>query len=222
MESVTVPSFDRDALADFYAKISAGEGVSVAGFQQELDELFGRYRSPADLNDYRLSRGLWKKLADEVAPLSRLLRLRGIDSGRVRLPLDDHPPDCWLWETAGADPVGIEVTIALGRERYYLKSKMVREGIGRGFLGVREDARQADFSLALARPRAMYTPAHALAAVEQGICRRLAQKNYPKFAGFILLIEAPYIAARGPLAGDPARTRGCGRAASIPGSARDG
>jgi hypothetical protein len=183
-------SFDTYVLNDFYARISAEDGLSVIDFQAELVGLFERPRSECDLNDYRLSKRPWKKLADEITPISRFLRFRGVDSGRVRFPLDNHPPDGWLWQDEGNDRVGIEVTIAQARERLHLAKELVGKGLGRGFIGLPDDAPQTVFDQAMSKKRAMYSPDQALSATKRGIRRCLKRKDKPKFAGFILVIQA--------------------------------
>lgn len=184
-------SFDVRALEDFYVRISAEGGLSVAGFQTEFMDLFKRPRSSIDLNDYRMSKLPWKKMADEVAPLSRFLRFNGMDSGRVRFPLDNQPPDCWLWHGDSETPVGIEVTVAQGTERFHLAKEVVDIGQGRGFIGISDDASRAAFKRALSTPRVMYSTPQALSAIKCGILRCLSRKNKKEFAGLTLLIQAP-------------------------------
>ncbi len=183
--------FDIRALNELFTRISAENGMSVADFQVELRGLFERPRSADDLSDYRLSRSPWKKLADEVTPVSRFLRFYGVESGQIRFPLDSHPPDCWLWKDGGNDPVGIEVTIAQATERYHLAKELVDTGQGRGFIGVSDDAPRVDFDRAMSRQRVMYPTGQALSAIRGGILRCLSRKDKPKFAGFDLLIQAP-------------------------------
>lgn len=183
--------FDTNALNEFYTRISVTNGMSIADFQGILRGLFERSRSGDDLNNYRLSKQPWKKLADEVTPVSRFLQFRGVDSGRIRFPLDNHPPDCWLWKANGGEPLGMEVTIAQATERHHLKKELVDKGRGRGFIGVSDDAPRVDFNRAMSKQRVMYTTDHALSAIRDGILRCLSRKNKPKYTGFNLLIEAP-------------------------------
>jgi hypothetical protein len=189
--SQAMTCFDVSALEDFYRRISAEDGVRVDAFQRELSGLFGRERSASDLNDYRLSKAPWKKLADEIVPVSKFLHLQNIDCGRIRFPLDARVPDAWIWGDNGGDPTGIEVTIAQGTERFHLARELVNEGIGRGFLGLSDDTAPSEFQLRMANPRVMFTAQAALTAVKEGILRCLSRKNKPQFQGFILLIQAP-------------------------------
>lgn len=178
-------------LEAFYERISAQAGISLADFKNELDRLKARPRSDDDLNAQRLSRQGWKKLKDEVMPVSRFLRSRGIGSGRIRFPLDDQPPDCWLWEHRGATPCGIEVTIAQATERYHLNKELVETGQGRGFIGLPDNAPRSDFDRVMSNPHEMYSTEQALKAIRGSILDRLAAKDRQRFAGFDLLIQAP-------------------------------
>jgi len=183
-------SFDIHALNKFYDEISSENGVSVSLFKEKIEDLFGRHRSVDDLTTYRLHKSSWKKLSDEVVPVSRFLNSRKIDTGIIRFPLDDQPPDAWFWPNENAPRVGIEVTIALGRERQALARELVEKDIGRGFLGLQDDAPQSAFDEATSRQRFMYDSDQALTAVRKGIQRCLQKKNKPRYKGFILLIEA--------------------------------
>lgn len=183
--------FDTTALNTLYQLLSSPCGMAVAEFQRELSRLFALPRTSDDLTAYRLSRSAWKKLADEVSPVSRFLRWQVIQEGRVRFPLDNHSPDCWLLSDDNAIPQGIEVTIAQARERYHLAREMIEAGWGRGFIGVSDDAPQSEFDRTMSRQRVTYTTDQALLAVDRGIRRCLARKNRPAFAGFILVVQAP-------------------------------
>src|SRR5690349_17755423 len=120
MLSPQASPFDRHILDEFYARVSVESGVDISSFQRDLASLFTRPRSKEDLRDYRLSKGPWKKLADEIVPVSGYLICNGVVSGRVRFSLNDQIPDAWLWRDDQEERVGIEVTIAQARERYHL------------------------------------------------------------------------------------------------------
>ena len=74
---------DISVLEEFSARISAADGMAVADFQAELYELFEGPRSHEDVTDYRMSKSRWKKISDEVTPVSRFLRFSGIETGRI-------------------------------------------------------------------------------------------------------------------------------------------
>lgn len=183
--------FDIEKLNEFYTALSAADGMSISDSQDRLATLFAKERSKDDLNDYRLGRGSWKKLRDEIVPVSHFLQFQHIESGWIRFPLDNSTPDCWLSNDDG-DSFGIEVTIERGREQYHLKKEMIEAGQGRGFIGIQDDAPQSTFNDRMSNPRVMYSSEQALDAVKAGIIRCLSRKNdADKYKGvFYLLIEA--------------------------------
>jgi hypothetical protein len=183
--------FDIAALDDLYERVSSDEGIGVVELQAELRRLFGLPRSDEDLQNYRLGRMPWKRLADEISPVSRFLLWRNYTAGRVRFPLNNEPPDCWLFPDDGSDPEGIEVTIAQARERFHLAKELINKLWGRGFIGVSDDAPQEDFDLAMSRQRTMHSTNHVVSAVSDGILRCISRKNKPAFAGLTILIQAP-------------------------------
>lgn len=184
-------TFDVEALENLYASVSAGDGIDIGDLQARLTQLFSLERSTEEVRDYRLSRGIWKKLADEISPVSRFLQWRRIDSGRVRFPLDDQPPDCWLTPGDGGNPIGIEVTIAQARERFHLAKELVRLFWSRGFIGVPDDAPQEEFDRAMSANPTMYSTEQAVSAIGGGILRCLRRKNRLAFTDFTVLVQAP-------------------------------
>lgn len=188
---MSAASFNTVTLAKFYARVSATDGVEIRKLSEELANLFQRPRSQGDIDAYRLSRPPWKKLADEVVPVCRFLEWQGTTTGRVRFPLDSKVPDAWFQPVAHGSWTGIEVTIAAARERYHLATEMIRDGIGRGFIGVPDDAPQQRFDAAMSRRRIMYSTPQALSACRAAVRRRLARKHDPKFGGYTLIIQAP-------------------------------
>jgi hypothetical protein len=182
--------FDVETLNKFYDYISAVDGVGITDFQNRLKTLFAMDRSDGDLNDYRLGKNQWKKLRDEITPVSHFLQFKKIEAGKIRFPLDNNTPDCWLSNDNG-DDLGIEVTIERGREKYHLVKEMNEAGIGRGFIGIQDDAPQADFDKRMSNPRTMYVSEQALEATKNGILLCLSKKNDPRYEGvFYLLIQA--------------------------------
>ena len=186
----SVPSFDEAALSGFYERLSSEDGMAVFEFRTGLADLFRRHRPASELDDYRLGRRTWKKLRDEVAPISQFLQCRRLKAGRVRFTLDSTAPDCWYWLDHPNDKTGIEVTTALGRSRYHSSKELIDKGVGRGFLGLQDDAPQEAFDNAMARGRVMISSDGALVATKEGILRCIRRKNNIRYKGFILLIHA--------------------------------
>ena len=148
-------ALDLDTLHDLEERLSAPEGVPTSGLTELLSAAFKGERGAKDVDDYRLGTRPWKKLRDEVSPVSAYLNFKGLE-GNVRFPLDNKVPDAWFTPDGGA-PVGIEVTRALGRTDYELAREMVRDGIGRGFLGLQTTLRRQT-SITHCSARAPCTP----------------------------------------------------------------
>lgn len=87
--------------------------------------------------------------------------------------------------------MGIEVTIAQARERLHLMQELVENGVGRGFIGLPDNAAQAEYDRAIARPRTMYSSDQAINATKAGVLSCLQKKNKPKYEGMVLLVQAP-------------------------------
>lgn len=182
--------FNVEKLNIFYEESSAPNGMSLADFHNRQAMLFEEDRLTDDLNNYRLGKNPWKKLRDEITPVSRFLKYKRIEVDRVRFPLDNNTPDCWLLNDNG-DDLGIEVTIERGREQYHLTKELNETGMGRGFIGVQDDAPQTDFDHRMSNPRCMFTSEQALEATKAGILRCLSRKNDRKYEKiFYLLIQA--------------------------------
>ncbi|OYX41937.1 MAG: hypothetical protein B7Z02_13700 [Rhodobacterales bacterium 32-67-9] len=177
-------------LRDFYSAASSPEGISVADLPSMIDKVCAETREPTDIHNRRTSADPWKKFEDEVCPVSRFLKCRGFVNGHVRFPLDDQVPDAWYSPGGRAKPIGIEVTIALGKQRYVLADHLNQHGCGPGFLDESDD----DFNAlrkSAAKPHEMYSTEQALERFKEGINERLCGKNEPKYKGFILVIDAP-------------------------------
>ena len=133
----------------------------------------------------------WKKLSDEICPVMRFLMANKMTDGVVSFPLNDQIPDCWYLPATSQDRIGIEVTIALGRERIELGRELVEKGIGRGFIGLQDDAPKASFEKSLSRQRVMYSTDHAISETKKAIISCLSMKNKQQYEGMILIVQAP-------------------------------
>ncbi|ODC01518.1 hypothetical protein A3197_03325 [Candidatus Thiodiazotropha endoloripes] len=168
--------FGEKELNNFYSDISCSEGMQITTFQNTLESLFSDSRTNHDIEQYRLGRNSWKKLRDEVVPVSSFLKLNYVKADRIRFPLDNHTPDCWLMSNSVSNR-GMEVTIERGREHYHLATELNKEGLGRGFIGLQDDDPQSEFTKKMSRDREMYTTEQALEATKHGIMRCLSRKN---------------------------------------------
>jgi hypothetical protein len=182
--------FDVKTLKEFYEYVSAPEGIRVTDFQNRLSLLFADQRTTIDIDDYRLGKKPWKKLRDEITPVARFLEFGNIEVDRVRFPLDNKTPDCWLIIDNG-EYIGIEVTIERGREQFHLATELNKNGMGRGFIGIQDDASQTDFDRRMSNPHTMFTSDHALESTKEGILRCLSKKNAHRYENiYFLLIQA--------------------------------
>jgi hypothetical protein len=164
--------------------------MPIPDFESAMNAYFKGARSAAEVADFRAKRGTQKKLRDEVAPVLRHIKFIGAKGG-IRFELNSGAPDCWLRDNPSAKPQGLEVTVAQSREQHHLGVELNEKGIGRGFLGLPDNAPAKAFAERLARPRSMYATDSALQVIGNGIKYCLQKKSNPKYAGFDLLIEAP-------------------------------
>src|SRR5260221_5495280 len=167
------------------------EWLPIPEFEAAMNAYFSGERSAAQLADYRAKRRDQKKLRDEVAPVLRHLRFTRAQ-GEVRFQLNDDSPDCWIRDDASAAAQGIEVTVALARAQQALGVELNERGISPGFLDLQDDAPTAAYLARRARGRVMFVADSKLQATGEGIRRCIKKKSNPKYAGFDLLIEAPF------------------------------
>jgi hypothetical protein len=161
----------------------------ISDFEQAMQGYFSSKRSQAEIADFRAKRGSLKILRDEVTPVLHHLRFVKA-KGEVKFALNNTIPDCWLRESPEAKPQGLEITVAQSREQHYLGRELNEKRMGRGFLGLPDNASSKAFSDSLARPRVMYSTESALKVIGNGIKYCLKKKADPKYTGFDLLIEA--------------------------------
>ncbi|MBU6953420.1 hypothetical protein [Hahella sp. HN01] len=173
-------AFDSNKLKSLYDELSSQSGMRVIEFQISLESLFGQIRSIQDIYDYRLGRKPWKKLRDEVMPVSRFLKFTNIKADYVQFPLNNKVPDCWLLFKDGSKR-GIEVTLERGKERFYLADELNEVGEAPGFMGVQDDAPEVEFEQKRrAAERNMYSTDQALDAFKKGISRCFKKKGDEK------------------------------------------
>jgi hypothetical protein len=164
--------------------------MPICDFENAMSDYFSGPRSKAEIADYRAKRGALKRLRDEITPVLSYVKFLGVQ-GEIRFELSDAVPDCWLRENCNSEPRGLEITVAQSREQYHLGLELNEKNIGRGFMGLSDDAPSGAFAENLARQRTMYSTEAALKATSNGIKLCLKKKTKPKYAGFDLLIEAP-------------------------------
>lgn len=176
--------------SDILSLAAAAEGIAIPQLATLLDAYFASDRSEAELNGYRLSQRPFKKLREEIVPVSQFLTARGLP-GRVRFPLDSNIPDAWYLPD-GADPVGIEVTTALGRAANAVSEQLIEEGVSGGPLGWLPNTASRDvYAATRRRGRVTLISAQRTDALQAAISERIADKaGKPDYQGMVLLITA--------------------------------
>lgn len=177
---------EKGELDDFY--IALKTGTTVASFLKRYERIIQFIHEEGRTKDYRLARRPVKKLRDEVSPVARFARKHAAPDDRIWFALDDTAPDCYV-RHGGGRLREIEVTVAQARERFNVMIELNRTGIGRGHLGLSDDASTEDFVRQMAQPRVAY------AGEEIGynmICAvAICARKKSDFQGDTLLIEAP-------------------------------
>ena len=181
-------SFDPAVLDKFYKLISSENGIHVMEFQKKLNELFELPRSENDdMKDYRIGRGSWKELRDEVVPVSRYLDYQKIEDGRLKFSLDNEPlTDCLYWKETDENPTRIEVTASNGKERFYINKELNKGYPTKGFLGLGDDENDKKFKEAIEKPDEVHLGDTALDFMKKGIIRCLEKKE-EKLKKYIVL-----------------------------------
>lgn len=182
--------FDSAALETLNKRLSHPDGLTVEALNAVLDDYFQRERSLQDVQAYREGSRPWKKLADEVVPVAEYLIRTGA-GGFVRFPLDSQPPDAWFRRSADEPWSGIEVTRALARAKYDIARDLRDKPIGRGFLGLPDDAKSEEYERTRKRGRITSSAAGARRSIEAAITERIADKSDLKYAGQTLIVAAP-------------------------------
>ncbi len=182
--------FDATALASLYADVSRPQGVDLDELAARLDRLFTLDRSGTDLQAYREGRKPWKRLREEVVPVTALLVGRG-RQGRVRFPLSDSPPDAWFQPAGRADWIGVEATGALIRSQRELAKDLPNHVVASGFRALPDQAPQKAFDAARARGRLLHSRRGVERSIAEAVATALERKNHPKYQGQILLVNAP-------------------------------
>lgn len=177
---------EADELHNFYAVLK--RGTTVTDFLDRYERVIPFIQKEGLTKSYRLAQGVVKKLRDEVSPVARFVRMHAAPEDRIWFALSNNTPDCCV-RHEGGDLREIEVTVVHARERLNVMTELNETGIGRGHLGLSDDAPMDDFVRKMAQPRTAYTDKeigdNMIRAVE--IC---AHKK-GKFQGSTLLIEAP-------------------------------
>jgi hypothetical protein len=186
MSTTDTNQFDR--LVKLYDRLQ--DWIPIRDFEKISNDYFLGPRSKDEVADLRARRGKLKHMADEVIPALHFVKFAKLD-GEVRFGFNSATPDCWIRKSEAEPTIGLEITVAQGRERHLLGDELNRKHVGRGFLGLADDSPRKVFDAKLSGSRTMYSTEYALKAVSAGIQVCLRRKNKPRYSGFILLIDAP-------------------------------
>jgi hypothetical protein len=171
----------------FYELIKSG--TSVDKFLYEYANLFPAIRSSGLLCDYRLGRGRLKRLRDEVTPAARFVRQHAEINDRIQLSLNSSTPDCNVWHSIPPRHRTIEITVAQALERFNLMTELNHTGLGRGFLGLTDDAGKGVFLNAMGQERQMYSTENAYETMAHAVTLTAQNKSFSQAT--TLLIESP-------------------------------
>ncbi len=177
---------EKNELDEFYTVLK--RGTTVASFLDRYERIIQFIHEESLTKDYRLARGPVKKLCDEVSPVERFVRKHAAPEDRIWFALDDTAPDCCVRHEGGGLRE-IEVTVAQARERLNVMTELDQTGIGRGYLGLSDDAPKEDFVRKMDQPRVAYSTEEIGRSI---ICAvAICARTKSKFQGDTLLIEAP-------------------------------
>ncbi len=144
--------------------------------------------SPIAGDGPRVLTGLEDEARSEVSPVARFVREHASLEDRIWFALDYSAPDCCVRH--GDDRLReIEVTVAQGSERFNVMTELNQTGIGRGFLGLSDDAPMENFVRKMDQPREAYTEDEIGRMIIRAVA--ICARNKSKFRGDTLLIEAP-------------------------------
>ena len=184
--------FNVETLNAFLKAISAKDGVEISWFLSELDRLFGFERAQDDIDDFRLKRGPWKKLADEVVVVAHHFEFLQFPKGRVRFPLDNECPDCWFMLNCKKEWQGLEVTRASARHIYEETKMMIRDGYLSSRIPLPDNASSNEVTEYFDKTEScgLYSSIDCADSMMKGIQTCIRKKNNQTPPEYILLIDA--------------------------------
>ena len=164
------------------------EWTSIEQFQRTLSAYFSSNRSAEEIENFRLGRGTFKRLRDEVVPVLHFFSATGF-TGEVRFRFSNNAPDCWYRRADDTSPRAMEITRAQAREQFHIARELNTKGASSGYIGLPDSASNEDFEKALREPR-MATTEDVLKHTARAILERLNKKAEKGYGEIELLIEA--------------------------------
>jgi len=99
--------------------------IEILDLRSALEKLL-ESRNSKEVEDYRVGKGAWKKVRDEVVPVSDHLEFWSRTEGQVRFAMNDEFPDCTV-RLNGSAPIGLEVTMHKAKRTSSLRKNLTRE-----------------------------------------------------------------------------------------------
>lgn len=174
-------------LEEFYADLQ--QGIAVREFLARYPSVIDFVHAQGLTSSIRLGAGRCKRLRDELSPARRFAQASAGPDDLIQFPLDCGAVDCNIVTPSGTIRK-IQITIAQARERLNLMRELESTKIGRGYLGVMDDAPTDEFNRAISRPRVMYSTTGAQNTLSRAFALCIERKADPKGAD-TLLIDAP-------------------------------
>ncbi|MGO6812234.1 hypothetical protein ACCS61_32580 [Rhizobium ruizarguesonis] len=196
MSTDILSEFNAAAVERLYSEISSDEGVTVRKLQALVGGMASSPMSRTDLNAYRQGKKPWKRLREEVVPVTHFLAATYPEDTRVRFPLNSGAGDAWV-SVEGCAAIGIEVTGALARSSVEVAKNMVENGAVGGFIALQDNAPQAAFDAARRRARVVHSLAGVNKTLDTAISRQLKAKDDAKYEGYILIVSCSLMSSPG-------------------------
>jgi hypothetical protein len=135
--------------------------TTVAEYISRYEALFPLIHSNGLTANYRLAKGPFKRLRDEITPVFPFAQQHAALDDEIQFPLDDGPHDCNIWHRAQGRHRTIQITVVHGHARFRIMTELNAAGCSRGFLALNDDSGKQAFNDAMGREREMYSTARA-------------------------------------------------------------
>lgn len=161
----------------------------VGAFLEAYGHIFPIIHSNGLTADYRIARGIVKKLRDEVTPAACFVGKHAVAEDEIRFSLDDKAADCELWHKNGRHRK-VQITVAQANERRYLMTELNNRGIGRGYLGLTDDQEDRVFRSRINEESRGYSPPEVEKTISRALMLCLSNKKHHSGTD-TLLIDGP-------------------------------
>ena len=163
------------------------EPTSVEHATAALNAYYVSDRSEAEIEDFRALRGHPARLRKEIVPVMNYVTRTGF-KGKVSFGLNNQFPDAQLHSVDGTI-LGVEVTLAEGRQSYAIGDKLNKDGWASGHKNVSESAPNQAFNAAFQGDRVMMSSDKRLKVLGKHIGDALHKKSGTANPEVLLLVE---------------------------------